>query len=96
MAQHLSLCQMHTGLHVFLITHEMFVWSRAHHVLHVFLHIRRRFGNQLVATHVVVFLCAESTTGLKRNPESLGSFVAKPYFGRVQLCVRCWLHTHGF
>ena len=35
MAQHHHVCQTQTGLHVFKITHEMFVWSRAHHVIHV-------------------------------------------------------------
>ena len=75
MAQHHHICQIQTGLHVFKIAHEMFFWSRAHHVIQVtqedrifrslctFLHIRRRIGYQLVVAHVVDFLCAVNTPG---------------------------------
>ena len=37
-----------------------------------------------------------NTPGLRRNLESFKSFLAKPYFGRVQLCFRCLLHIHWF
>ena len=99
MTQHHHICQTQTGLHVFNIGHEMFIWSRAHHILHVtqedridrsfcaFLQIRRRISDQLVVAHVVDFLCAVNT---------LKSFLAKPYLGRVQLCFRCRLHIHWF
>ena len=106
MAQHHHVCQIQTGLHVFKIAHEMLFWTCTHHVKHVtqedrtvwslctFLHIRRRIGYQLVAVHVVDFLCAVNTPGLRRDLEALKRFLAKPYHGRVQLCFRRWFHTH--
>ena len=73
MSQHHHICLVQTGLHVFKIAHELFVWSLAHHVIHVtqedrifrrlctFLHVRRRIRYQLVVAHVVDFLCAVNT-----------------------------------
>ena len=34
-AQHHHIRQIQIGLHVFTIAHEMFLWSRAHHVIRV-------------------------------------------------------------
>ena len=76
-AQHHHIRQIQTGLHVSKITHEMFFWSHANHVIRVtqedrifrslctFLHVRRRIGYQLVITHVVDLLCAANSPRLR-------------------------------
>ena len=84
----------------------MFFGTCNHHVIHVtqkdriiwslctFLRIRRRIGYQLAVVHVVDFLCAVNTPGLRRDLKSLKSILAKAYLGRVQLCFRCSFHVH--